>query len=86
MIMRSLIFPFMLLLSAIFSFEKWSFFYRSPIRSGMTRRVKENVDDENRSGMTWRVKENVDDENRSGMTWRMRKKNRKKLKFNRYIK
>ncbi len=36
MIMHSLIFPFMLLLSAIFSFEKWSFFYRSPIRSGMT--------------------------------------------------
>ena len=49
----------------------------------MTWRVKENVDDENRSGMTWRVKENVDDENRSG------KKvgdDRKKLKFNRYIK
>jgi len=43
MIMHSLIFPFMLLLSAIFSFEKWSFFYRSPIRSEMTWRMRKMV-------------------------------------------
>ena len=46
MIMHSLIFPFMLLLSAIFSFEKWSFFYRSPIRSGMTWRMRKDVRDD----------------------------------------
>ena len=46
MIMHSLIFPFMLLLSAIFSFEKWSFFYISPIRSGMTWRMRKDVRDD----------------------------------------
>ena len=73
MIMHSLIFPFMLLLSAIFSFEKWSFFYRSPIRSGMTRMTRKGM-------MRKEVRKRVgDDGKKVGYGER-------KLKFNLHIK